>query len=150
MYRGSLYGRGRLMISKATDALRARDWPLNQIDPDGLRYVDSNRLFDPPVFAEGLISLVGKLVDAPNEARNLPFAMEVEQFGKNEDFVRFPRLLATWKAGRDLALVVKGFAIAALGVDATLLSPLRFEMPVSSIAGKNSNRLDFEISDAQV
>ena len=59
MYRGSLYGRGRLMISKATDALRARDWSLNQIDPDGLRYLATITVWGHWILcAVGLIELV--------------------------------------------------------------------------------------------
>ena len=59
MYSGSLYGRGRLMISKATDALRARDWSLNQIDPDGLRYLATITVWGHWILcAVGLIELV--------------------------------------------------------------------------------------------
>ena len=59
MHSGSLYGRGRLMISKATDALRARDWSLNQIDPDGLRYLATITVWGHWILcAVGLIELV--------------------------------------------------------------------------------------------
>ena len=59
MHRGSLYSRGHLMISKATEALRARDWTLNQIDPDGLRYLATISVWGHWIIAAvGLIELV--------------------------------------------------------------------------------------------
>ena len=39
MSHGSLYSRVLQLVTKTTDAFRANDWTLNQIDPDGLRYM---------------------------------------------------------------------------------------------------------------
>ena len=39
MPQGSLYSRLLRLVTRTTDALRVNDWTLNQIDPDGLRYV---------------------------------------------------------------------------------------------------------------
>ena len=39
MNNGSLYSRGRRVVARAANAFRVNDWTLNQIDPDGLRYV---------------------------------------------------------------------------------------------------------------
>ena len=39
MPHGFHYSRVLRLVTKAADAFRVEDWPLNQIDPDGLRYV---------------------------------------------------------------------------------------------------------------
>ena len=39
MTHGSHHSRGLQLAARATNAFRVRDWTLNQIDPDGLRYV---------------------------------------------------------------------------------------------------------------
>ena len=39
MPHGSLYSRVPQLVNKATGTFRVNDWALNQIDPDGLRYV---------------------------------------------------------------------------------------------------------------
>ena len=39
MSRGSHGSRVRQLVTKVTNALRANDWTLRQIDPDGLKYV---------------------------------------------------------------------------------------------------------------
>ena len=39
MPHGSHYSRVLQLVTKTTDAFRVEDWTLNQIDPDGLRYV---------------------------------------------------------------------------------------------------------------
>ena len=39
MSHGSLYSRVLQLVTKTTDAFRVNDWTLNQIDPDGLRYM---------------------------------------------------------------------------------------------------------------
>ena len=85
---------------------------------------DIRRLFRPPSFAEGLVGLTEKLLSAPNEAKYLPIAMEVEQFGTAEEPDLFPRLGSAWKAGRDLVALVRAFSIASLEVDRALLSPI--------------------------
>lgn len=87
--------------------------------------VDSNRLFHPPRYSDGLIALVTKVINAPHEARYLPIAMETEQFGSEDETERLPRLRSAWLLGRDLGALVKGFAVASLGVDASLLTPIR-------------------------
>ena len=123
----SLFGeqdpaRARGLVQDTVDwmskALKNRDMVL---PPE----IDSNRLFQPPGYSAGLISLVEKLLGSPSEARYLPIAMETEQFAKEQDTELFPRLRSAWGAGRDLTLLVKGFAIASLGIDASLLTPLR-------------------------
>ena len=85
---------------------------------------DTRRLFRPPSFAEGLVGLTEKLLSAPNEAKYLPIAMEVEQFGTAEDPDLFPRLGSAWKAGRDLVALVRAFSVASLEVNGALLSPI--------------------------
>ena len=91
---------------------------------------DLNRLYRPPLYSEGLIALIQTLLSAPNEARYLPIAVEIEQFGKEEDTNLLPRLRSAWRAGHHLAALVRAFATASLGVSASLLKPLR-EDPVT-------------------
>ena len=90
---------------------------------------DDTRLFRPPEFSQGLVGLTQKILIAPHEAKYLPIAMEVEQFGKKEEAAVFPRLGTAWQLGRDLATLVRGFAIASLGVNAAILTPLREDPP---------------------
>ena len=111
--------------------------------------VDSNRLFQPPRYSEGLISLIEKLLGSPYEARYLPIAMETEQFAKEHDPESFPRLRSAWSAGRGLAALVKGFAVASLGIDASLLTPLRQNLPVLPDASQNGKKTDEEVSGVQ-
>ena len=85
--------------------------------------VDSSRLFQPPTYSEGLIGLAEKIVHAPHEARYLPVALETEQFGKDGDLEQFPRLRAAFNSGSGLSALVKGFAVASLGVETSLLTP---------------------------
>ena len=123
----SLFGeqdpvRARGLVQDTVDwmsqALKNRGTPL---PPE----IDSNRLFQPPGYSGALISLIEKLLASPNEAKYLPIAMETEQFAKEQDTEIFPRLRSAWSAGRGLASLVKGFARASLGIDASLLAPLR-------------------------
>ena len=88
---------------------------------------DATRLFVAPRFSEGLVALIQKLLVTPNEAKYLPIAMEVEQFGKVGEADLFPRLGSAWRTGSHLAALVRGFAIASLGVKAPVLEPLRQE-----------------------
>ena len=111
--------------------------------------LDTRRLFDPPSFAEGLVGLTEKLLVAPNEARYLPFAMETEQFSKEEDLEQFPRLRATWKAGSDLVALVKAFAVASLGVDASLLAPFRSTHHAPTKDGREGTMFDVEHPSSQ-
>ena len=39
MSNGSHHGRGLQLVAKTANAFRVTDWTLNQVDPDGLRYV---------------------------------------------------------------------------------------------------------------
>ena len=123
----SLFGeqdpdRARGLVQDTVDwmsqALKNRDMVL---PPE----IDSSRLFQPPGYSVGLISLIEKLLESPSEAKYLPIAMETEQFAKEQDTILFPRLRLAWSAGRDLVALVKGFAIASLGIDAAILTPLR-------------------------
>lgn len=88
------------------------------------REIDVNRLFQPPSHSEGLVVLIQKLLAAPYDARYLPIAVETEQFGDPSEVEAFVRLRLAWNAGRGLAALVKGFAVASLGVKAGLLAPL--------------------------
>ena len=145
------------------DPIRARglvqdtvDWMSQALKNRGMVLppeVDSNRLFQPPGYSEGLISLIEKLLASPNEAKYLPIAMETEQFAKAQDTELFPRLRSAWSAGRGLASLVKGFAIASLGIDASLLTPLREELLVRPAAvqsvedeSKDSSMVQNELS----
>ena len=87
--------------------------------------VDAGRLFQPPSYSEGFVGLVEKLVGSPIETRYLPIATKTEQFGDAEKIELFPRLRAAWQTGRDITALMKGFAIASLGVEANLLHPIR-------------------------
>lgn len=117
-------------VNWMSQALKNRDMVL---PPE----IDSNRLFQPPGYSAGLISLVEKLLESPSEAKYLPIAMETEQFAKEQDIGLFPRLRSAWSAGRDLASLVKGFAIASLGIDASLLIPLRENYIVDTTAARS-------------
>lgn len=85
----------------------------------------SNQLFEPPNYSDGLVSLIQELLRAPDEARYLPVAMETEQFGKGDETREFPRLRFAWRNGFRLLNLVKGFTIASVGVNSSLLTPLR-------------------------
>lgn len=135
----SLFGeqdpvRARGLVQDTVDwisqALKNRDMVL---PPE----IDSNRLFQPPGYSEGLISLIEKLLESPSEAKYLTIAMETEQFAKDQDTELFPRLRSAWSAGRDLASLVKGFAIASLGIDASLLTPLREDYKAGTTVVRN-------------
>ena len=86
--------------------------------------VDTSRLFQPPTYSDGLVSLVEKLLGAPNEARYLPIAMDTHQFGTDQDTEKLPRLRSASNAGSDLVALVKAFAIASVGLDSAVLTPL--------------------------
>ena len=128
------------------------DWMSQALKERGMTIppeVDSSRLFQPPGFSEGLVALVQKLLGAPNEARYLPVAMETEQFCKEGETDLFPRLRSAWHTGRDVAALVRGFAIASLGVDVALLAPLREELTVSRTVGHRSKKMDTSSSSDQ-
>ena len=111
--------------------------------------VDVNRLFNPAGFSEGLVSLTRRLLSAPDEARYLPVAMETEQFGDEVDIDQFPLLRSAWHAGRDLAALVKGFVTASLGVDASLLTPLREDLSTARAVGQGNKKKDAGSSSGQ-
>ena len=113
------------------------------------REVDPSRLFQPPRFSEGLISLVQKLLVAPNEARYLPIALETDQYGSEQSTVDFRRLRSAWQTGRDLAALVKGFAVASLGVDSSLFTPLRDGPTFNPDTAQSSQRISIESSQDQ-
>ena len=102
--------------------------------------IDSSRLFQFPGFSEGLIALVQKLLRAPNEAKYLPIAVETEQFGDTGETDLFPSLRFAWTAGHDLVVLVKGFAVASLGIDPSLLTPLRNDLAALSSAGQGNRK----------
>ena len=140
------------------DARRARglvqgtlDWMSQALKDRGMSIppeVDSNRLFRPPGFAEGLIALTEKLLVAPNEARYLPVAIETEQFGSIDEMDMFPRLRSAWQAGRGLSALVKGFAVASLGVNASLLTPLRKDL-IAEVTGGQGGRKNMGSTSGQ-
>lgn len=104
------------------------EWMSQALRDQGLtvpREVDSNRLFRPPSFCDGLVALVQRILSTPNDARYLPIAMETEQFGTKEENDTLPLLSSAWNVGKDLISLVKGFAVASVGVDTDLLSPLK-------------------------
>lgn len=86
--------------------------------------VDSTRFFQSPQYTEGFVALIGKLLASPNQARYLPISMETDQFGEAEGTEMFPRLRSAWHAGRDLVALVRGFTVASLGVDNSILLPI--------------------------
>ena len=111
--------------------------------------IDSSRLFRPPGFSEGLIGLTQRLIAAPNEARYLPIAMETEQFAAEENKDSFPHLHTAWHTGRGLAALVKGFAVASLGVDASLLTPLRDDLTTPKTVTEESTEKDTDSTSGQ-
>ena len=134
------------------DANRARglvqstvDWMSQALRDHGMTIpleVNSTRLFQPPEFAEALLGLVQKLLNAPNEARYLPLAMDTELFGNSTETDSFPRLRSASNLGRGLVALVRGFAVASLGVDASLLTPIQQELsnrPASGARRRTKN-----------
>jgi len=104
------------------------DWMSQALKDRGMSIppeVDPGRLFQPPSYSDGLVALTQKILNAPNEARYLPVAMDTEQFSKGNEVDSFARLRSARNAGSGLAALVKGFAVASLGVDRELLAPLR-------------------------
>lgn len=141
------------------DPIRARglvhstvDWMSQALKNRGVTIppeVDPNRLLQPPGYSEALISLTQKILDAPDEAKYLPVAMETEQFGKEEAIEFFPRLRAASNAGRSLAALVKGFAIASLGVEALLLTPVRAGAYVQPNGAQSTQNRDLPSAPGQ-
>ena len=113
------------------------------------READSNRLLRAAEYWEGLVSLIQKRLIAPNEARYLPVSMETEQFGKEEESDRFPRLRSAWHNGHGLTALVKGFAIASLGVDASLLIPLQVRLTAQVVAERDCKKPETASSSGQ-
>ena len=62
--------------------------------------------------------------------------MDTQQFGQENEIALFPRLRSAWHVGRDLAALVRGFAIASLGVDTSLLTPLREDLTALRTVGR--------------
>ena len=121
------------------------DWMSQALREQGAtipRGVDSSRLFQAPGFSDGLISLTQKLLGAPNEARYLPIAMETEQFGKDGQTESFPRLGLASRAGRELVALVKGFSVASVGVDKSLLEPLWEDLNAPDNPGQRIDNAD--------
>ena len=111
--------------------------------------IDSDRLFQPPIYSEALVSLTQKLLSAPNEARYVPVAMDTLQFGEEGETALFPRLNSAWLSGRDLAALIKGFSIASVGVDSSILTPLREDPAALRIAGQGGKKKDTASSTGQ-
>lgn len=103
------------------------DWISEALKQHGMTMpleVDSNRLFQPPSYSEGLVGLINKLLASPHAARHLPVAIETEQFGRRRQVEMFPRLRVACNAARSVAALVKSFALASVGVNSWLLAPL--------------------------
>ena len=130
-------GRARGLVQSTVD------WMSQALRDGGMGIppqVDSNRLFQAPPYSEGLVSLAQKLLVAPHEARFLPIAMDTEQFGDQDQAEPFPRLRSAYSAGRDLAALVRAFAVASLGVRASVLAPVRKDLAALGNAGLGSKK----------
>ena len=66
--------------------------------------------------------------------------MDTEQFGRQDQGEPFPRLRSAYSAGRDLAALVRGFAVASLGVQASILAPVRKDLTAFGSGGLGSKR----------
>src|SRR5262249_36285705 len=70
---------------------------------------DINRLYAAPTYGDEFAELAQRLLNQSNEARYLPIAMEVQEFGHRDIEAKIPRLRAAAAAGDSLAALVKGF-----------------------------------------
>lgn len=111
--------------------------------------VDLDRLFQPPKYADSLTSLIQMLLMSPIEARYLPLAIDTMQFGSEGETEQLIRLRAAYRAALDIALRVKGFAIASLGIEPSLLTPVRKELAVLSGGEQFSQTSGMESSSSQ-
>jgi len=86
------------------EAFRSRGMsPSNDTDPA--------RLYEAPAYTSEFVELVRQCREMPIEARNLPIALEVQQFDANGDAKSIDHLRAAFEGGQHLAALVKGLAI---------------------------------------
>ncbi len=97
----------------------------------------TDSLLQPPHYHEILAQSVQRLWERPEEAVNLPFAMELIQFG----FDREPRGVVEnlVSVGRSAVEVVKAFLVQGLSVPSTLLEPPDVKV-LSAINGSLKSR----------
>ena len=141
------------------DSIRARkliqtsiDWMSQALKDRNMSVppeVNAHRLFQPPPYSDGLVALIQKLLAAPNEARYLPVAMDTIQFGMEKDITAFPRLQNAMRFAKDLVALVRGFTIASLGVESSLLIPIRKELQYRHTAKISSKKKGCKIPSNQ-
>lgn len=86
--------------------------------------VDVSRLAAPPSYGEEFVQLIHRLIVQSNDARYLPVAMEVSEFGHDEIEQKLPRLRAAAAAADGLAALVRGFVIRAFSIPSKLAEPI--------------------------
>jgi hypothetical protein len=86
--------------------------------------VDVSRLYAAPGYAEDFVQLIDRLIQQSNDARYLPVAMEVREFGHGDIEQKFARLRAAAGAGDGLAALVKGFVVRAFSIPEKLAEPI--------------------------
>ena len=103
------------------------DWIRQSLKKHGIALppeVDVGRLYESPSYAGEFVELTNRLIRKSNEARYLPIAMEVSQFGSSEVLAKFPRLRAAASAGETLAAMVKGFVNRTFSIPKELTKPI--------------------------
>lgn len=98
--------------------------------------LDARRFATPPPYATEFVHLVERVGQQSDQARFLPIAMEVGQFGREVDLKAFPRLASATTSGERLAGLVRGFWIRALSMPKTIIDPVGDQ--VSLFAGRGS------------
>lgn len=86
--------------------------------------IDVSRLYAAPAYGDEFAELIQRLLNQSNEARYLPIAMEMQEFGHRDIEQKIPRLRAAAAAGDSLAALVKGFVIRAFSPPQRLIEPV--------------------------
>jgi hypothetical protein len=94
--------------------------------------ISSARLYARPSYTDEMIHLLERILDRANEARYLPLAAEVMQFGSEEVETQFPHLRAAARAGEGLAALAKAFLVRTFSLPPTLTDPVRNQMKGSA------------------
>jgi hypothetical protein len=108
--------------------------------------IDVSRLYAPPAYGEEFVELIHRLLSQSNEARYLPIAMEVQEFGHRGIEQKISRLRAAAAAGESLAALVKGFVIRAFAPPPRLIESIGTALE-SSAGGPKAQQLTLKDSE---
>ena len=109
-----------------------------------------DHMFQPPDHAQGLVGLIRELLSLPHEAKYLPISMETEQFGNELGLASFPRLRSAANAGKGLTQLSKAFLVASMGIDSSVIAPVRIELESNARGGpRNGGAIQPPLQESQ-